>query len=507
MTLGPKHLISGMLISLMLLVGHVNANDFKLVDAMQHQQKAAVKELLTQGVDVNAYQLDGTTALQWAAYHNDLESAKLLLNAGANPNIPNDYGMLPMLLAARNGSAAMLETLLNGGAEPNLTFPTGETPLMSAAMTGTINAVEILLKNGADTNLTETTRGQTALMWATSEEHIETVRLLLAYGADIHASSYGNFTTLMFAARSGNIELARLLLSHGANVNATAQDGASVLHIATIRGHSKLATFLLEQGSDPNADAIGYTALHWASGTWESSMTYDYPVQNGEWSTLGGIKEGRLEFINTLISYGADPNARITKSPTRFGNSYGTPPVIGATPFFLAAQATDTDTMRLLLDHGADPMLNADGNTTPLMAASMMYRQTGSSRIDETQAVETVELCLMLGNDINASNKSGDTALHAVVHYGWPLLAEFLLENGANPSPINAKGQTPLRNALGVISSAMFREQPAVAAVLKKFDAIAPEVELECGVCPESGTGQPLPPEDHKEDDNNEDTN
>ena len=500
MNLKTTHLSSVALIPLMLLVSNANESDFELADAMQRQQKVAVKELLTEGVDVNAYQLDGTTALQWAAYHNDLVSAKLLLGAGANPNIPNDYGMLPTLLAARNGSAAMLEILLNGGADPNLTFPTGETPLMSAAMTGITAAVETLLKNGANPNLIETTRGQTALMWAIAEEHIETVHLLLTHGADIHVNSHSDFTPLMFAARSGNIELARLLLAKGSDINATAKDGASVLHIATIRGHSKLATFLLEQGADPNSNAIGYTALHWASGTWESSMTYDYPVQDGEWSVLGGIKEDRLKFIKTLLSYGADPNARITESPIRFGNGYGTPPVIGATPFFLAAQATDTDTMRLLLENGADPMLNADGDTTALMAASMMYRQTGSSRIEEAQAIKTVEFCLMLGNDINASNSIGDTALHSVVHYGWPLLAEFLLENGADPSPVNAKGQTPLRNALGVISSAMFREQPAVAAVLKKFDAIAPEVELECGVCPESGTGQPPPPDNHNED-------
>ena len=97
---------------------------------------------------------------------------------------------------------------------------------------------------------------------------------------------------------------------------------------------------------------------------------------------------------------------------------------------------------------------------------------------------------------MNAANETGDTALHAAARYGWVGLTEFLLQNGADPSPVNAKGQTPLRNAIGVVQNAMLREQPEVAALLRRYGAIAPEVEFECGVCP-----PPPPPEDHKEDD------
>ena len=137
------------------------------------------------------------------------------------------------------------------------------------------------------------------------------------------------------------------------------------------------------------------------------------------------------------------------------------------------------------------------------MAAAMMGRQTGASHLDEAGGIKAVELCLMLGNDVNAANKNGDTALHAITHYGWAEMGEFLLQHGADPSPVNAKGQTPLRNALGVISSAMLREQPEVAAVLTRYGAIAPEVELECGVCPPSAPAPPpdvQPDDDHPED-------
>ena len=126
----------------------------------------------------------------------------------------------------------------------------------------------------------------------------------------------------------------------------------------------------------------------------------------------------------------------------------------------------------------------------------MMHREGGSSHLDEAGGIETVKLCLEFGNDVNAANKTGDTALHAAALYGWVGLTEFILENGADPSPVNGKGQTPLRNAIGVVQHAMLREQPEVAALLRRYGAIAPEVEFECGMCP-----PPPPPENHAEDD------
>lgn len=144
---------------------------------------------------------------------------------------------------------------------------------MTVARAGNAEAVSALLTHGADVNAAETSLGQTALMWAVSQKHLKVARTLIEHKADVHARSKNGFTPLLFAARQGDLEIARLLLANGSDVKEAASDGSSALVVATVRGHAAVAKFLLDQSADPNADGSGYTALHWAAGTWEVQLT------------------------------------------------------------------------------------------------------------------------------------------------------------------------------------------------------------------------------------------
>ncbi len=112
-----------------------------VADAAMNGNKDAVRSLLQQKANVNAPQIDGTTALHWAVRADDLETADLLIRAGANVSAANRAGATPLLLAAVNGNAAMIETLLKAGANPNAPLTkSGDTALMMAARTGKTDA-------------------------------------------------------------------------------------------------------------------------------------------------------------------------------------------------------------------------------------------------------------------------------------------------------------------------------------------------------------------------------
>src|SRR5690349_9027603 len=155
------------------------AADAPLADAMEKMDRAAVRTLVQRRADVNAPQVDGMTALHWAAYQDDFESVELLLGAGANAKAVNRYGIPPLTLAITNGDAAMVEALLKAGADPNSTLPGGETALMTAARVGTLASVKALVAHGARVDNKDEKHGQTALMWAAAEGHAPVVEMLI----------------------------------------------------------------------------------------------------------------------------------------------------------------------------------------------------------------------------------------------------------------------------------------------------------------------------------------
>ena len=455
------------------------AREPELITAVKAGDREVVRALLEQGVDVNAPQGDGATALHWAAHRDDRETAELLIRADADVNAADDHGVTPLSLACLNGSAAMVETLLQAGANPNAARTSGETPLMTASRVGNVDVVRSLLARGADVTAREASRGQTALMLAVAENHTVVARVLVESGAGATARSENGFAPLLFAAQQGNLEIARLLLAAGADVNESAPDGiagdtnartpfkrdtdASALLVAIDSGHAEMATFLLEQGADPHHNGAGRTALHSAT------------------------QQAMPDVVRALLAHGADPNVRLERRMPLLSRyitlSNGlAPDPIGATPFWLAASYADLEIMRILVDGGADPFLTSNDGTTALMVAAGAdfvegqdkygRRWFGDSTPLQTAALEAVKLCLDLGNDINATNEDDQTALHGAVYFGGTLLVPFLVEQGAEINAINKRGQTPWMIASqGEYRAGSFYTHKETGEVLEKLGA------------------------------------
>lgn len=462
----------------------VAAADHRVADAAKVRDLAAVRALVKQGAPVNDAQPDGATALHWAAHWNDAAMVDLLLANRARVDVANDYGVTPLAVACADAGAAVVTRLLEAGADPNRALTSGETPLMTATRAGNREAVEPLLGRGARIDARETTHGQTALMWAISRGHREIATLLLDRGADARARSTAGFSPLLFAVRHGDRQFAEQLLARGADIKETAADGSSVLHVALLRGHVDLALWLLEKGADANANGPGYAPLHWAAGTWDSQTTHEYLAQppqphalDNEWKVLLGLPaEAKPTVIRALVARGADLNARTTRLPPRFGFSFHSfiragAGSVGMTPFAIAAQAGDVDVMRLLASLGADPKIGTQDKTSPLMIAAGLTVIEEEMSTPEPRRLEAVKLALELGNDINAVNDLGNTALHGTALIGFPLIADFLIKKGAALDVVNKTGETPLRMAEGTIINAMFFIHDTVAKVLKDAGA------------------------------------
>src|SRR3989441_149406 len=429
-----------------------------LADAAEKSDRATIRTLLKQHADVNAPQVDGMTALHWAAYRDDVKTAKLLVAAGANVKAENRYGVTALSMACVNGNTEQVELLLGAGADPNTTLRGGETVLMTAARTGRVGPVKALLARKADVNANEKDQ-QTALMWAAAEGHTEVVELLLKAGADFRtALPDSGFTPFFFAVREGRTDVVKAFLKAGVYVNDTMQPrkptgkgprkGTSALVLAVENGHYELALALLEAGAGPNDQRSGFTALHALSWVRKPNRG---DGDDGNPSPIGSGNLSSLEFVRKLAEHGADVNARLKTGkggPGLYNKA-------GATPFLMAAGTADAAFMRLLVELGANPLLGNADNCTPLIAACGVG--IGGAEADEVagtepEVLEAVQLLLKLGADVNSVYANGETAMHGAAYKNHPKVVQLLADKGAKIEVWNRKnkyGWTPLSIAEG----------------------------------------------------------
>jgi ankyrin repeat protein len=451
------------------------AGNATIVDAVKRQDKTVTRALLKQRADVNAPDVEGMTALHWAAHWDDLETVKLLLRAGAKAKVANRYGVTPLHEACTVGDVPMIQALLDAGADPNAVFGEGETPLMTAARTGNAAAVRMLAVRGANVNATEAWRGQTALMWAAAEDHEPVARLLIELGADvnvrsthydfpaltggnggiIHDRPEGGLTAILFAARQGSIETAERLIAAGADVNVSEpQYGFTPLQTAIFNGHYDLAARLVARGANVNDGSL-YTTIEMRNLATYSNRPNPPDVDK---------QMSSLDVVKILLERGADPNQPYTKKipPRQAQGDINVPP--GATPLYRATRATDLAAIRMLIEKGANPNVGVKDGSTPLMAASGFGARRGNDediveKAGKADPLEAVKMFVAAGAKVNAVNDSGNTALHYAALTGSARIVEFLAANGAALDIKNKQGKAALdmANAKGPVAALLRR--------------------------------------------------
>ncbi|MBV9503650.1 MAG: ankyrin repeat domain-containing protein [Acidobacteriia bacterium] len=496
----------------LLFVGSLGAfaapgHDPRLADAAQKGDRAAVRSLVEQKVDVNEPLPDGTTALHWAVRVDDLETADLLLHAGANVKAADRYGLTPLSLACANGSVPMIRKLLDAGANADSADPSGNTALMKVIHTGNVEAARLLIDHGASVNAKDQVAEETPLMFAVREYQPGLVRLLIERGADLNVrtrvgktpawrppnagggshgagiirggwpergareATPGGMTALLYASRDGRMDIAQMLVAGKADINQAEADGVTPLLIAVANEHLELAKFLVDHGADVNAtDFWGRTPL------WETVDIRNLEFTYGHSDEHNVDREAPLTFLKTLLDHGAKVNARTKEVPPirRWVmpiSDLSWADFTGQTPFLRAAQSGDITVMRLLLDHGADPNIPTYAGSTALMAASGINWSVGQTYTESKESLmEAVKLCLQKGADVNTANSMGLTAIFGAVNRGSNEIVEFLFQHGARLDLKDKEGRPLMSWAEGQFLATVPPERkPSTIALLEKL--------------------------------------
>jgi uncharacterized protein len=379
----------------------------------------AIKVLLDNGANVNAKEsLRGTTALMWAADEGHAAAIQLLIQRGADikaKSDPAERGRGPAL-GKSNDPRKSVEAL---GKALAAGIP---TPQLGAA--GTISLVPTVPdKPGAARG-----KGKGAGGAAGAEgllDQGDDGAVPFAFSRKPPQKDGGGLTPLVYAVRSNDLDSVKALLAAGADINQVSDYGWSPLLVATQNRYYQLGAFLLEHGADVNlANKGGWTPLYLATDN-RNIESGDYPVRKGDMD--------HLDFIKLLLDKGANVNARMkdsTETRTVFTNQWLDEN--GATAFLRASQSGDLVLMKLLLAHGADPKIDTKLHVTALqVAAGIGWVEGITYEWSPASTLEAVKMLLDMGLDANAQADTGRTAVHGAAHKGRPDVVQVLVDHGA----------------------------------------------------------------------------
>ena len=209
----------------------------ELFEAIKAGDATRIKSLLDNDARLLDAPVDNVSPVLMALYQGKRDIAQLLIERGAR---------LTFAEACAMGERDRVEALLKS--DPSLLnrrSPDGYPPLGLAIFFGQPAIARLLIEKGADVEApAENVNNVAPVHAAAAVRDIDTMRLLLARGADPNARQQRDYTALHGAASRGDIEMGKLLLSHGADPNAKGSDGMTVADVAVKYGHPSFAEWL-----------------------------------------------------------------------------------------------------------------------------------------------------------------------------------------------------------------------------------------------------------------------
>ena len=373
----------------------------------------------------------GGTPLMGAAYKGKVQVVKSLIERGADPSLMDNRGWNSLHVAANGGDADIIDLIHTQ--VPNIESKTGDgrTPLMIAAFNSKLHAVKWFLEKGAtvtreansganalhfaaeggDTDIidlihthllnieSKTSQGRTPLMMAALGGKLQAVKWFLEKGATVNCDDNRGWNTLHFAAEGGDTDIIDIIHTHLPNVDSKTNEGHTPLMVAAFNGKLPVVKWFLEKGATVTLkDKAGWNMLHFAAQGGDTDILdlIHNHVPNIESRSLVGITplmvavgNCKLHAVQWFIEKGASVACVVENGCNilHFAAKNCDPDIIhriltyvpdiesktafGETPLIIAVRHGKLQSVKYLLERGANPLAKDKNGRDSLYHASL----------------------------------------------------------------------------------------------------------------------------------------
>ena len=451
---------------------HLGRTALLLACSNNHTEMALA--LIAAGLDLDCVDDDGDSALLYACNHRNYIILDALMSKHANLDTRNKSYESVLILAIAFNDLEMLVWCIKNGANVNICCKHGQSPLTLAICNQRTDMIEKLIKLSSINLEHKNTLGQNALILAVLENQLHTIKLLLEKGVNVNSQDNNNCTPLFAATITKNKDIFSMLLNAGADTKLCTINGSGPLHNAAKQGMINACKLMLKTNPDLNinhSDIFGETPLMCAIHFGHTSIA-NFLITNGANINLANVKgetplmrailKQNHRMANRLLNAGADVGMinGAGQSAVHYAICNGTTELMqkiiakkpnldfadsfGFTPLFIAMHNHKTCMAEILITHGADINNTNKNGLTPLMHAIALKN------------ILLSKILLDAGADVNTTNFMGINALHFASKFDSVEIMQEILKKKPNIDQKHNNGRNALLIAIkfGNINSA-----------------------------------------------------
>ena len=268
----------------------------------------------------NAYTLDRSTPLMFATEHGHVDLVQYFESLGYPVSQTNHHENCPLLLAAARGQMDMLEYLLKQLDDSSMSVEIrltetkntwGDTALILAAYEGHVDMVERLQAKGLSLQDARDRTKQTLVQVAAIHGHVRMIMWLEQHGCKLNDKDQYESTPLLKAASGGHIQAIDYLVRSGCSLRERNCYGNTALLLAAMDGHVDTVKWLVEHGCslddhNNNKDTVVHLAAyrgHVELLKWlvEHDCSLEDETTRGDTPLILAAREGRLPALVWLL--------------------------------------------------------------------------------------------------------------------------------------------------------------------------------------------------------------